>query len=51
MSTLDRMVARLLVRWLREPVRQVLAEQDPRQAGPRPTWRCTSTWSTGTPRS
>jgi hypothetical protein len=34
MSTLDRMMARLLVRWLREPVRQVLAEQDPRQAGP-----------------
>jgi acetyltransferase-like isoleucine patch superfamily enzyme len=34
MSTLDRMVARLLVRWLRAPVRQVLAEQDPRQAGP-----------------
>ena len=34
MSTLYRMVARLLARWLREPVRQVLAEQDPRQAGP-----------------
>ena len=35
MSTLDRWMARLLVRWLREPVAQVLAEQDPRQAGPR----------------
>jgi acetyltransferase-like isoleucine patch superfamily enzyme len=34
MSTLDRLVARLLSRWLREPVRQALAEQDPRQAGP-----------------
>jgi acetyltransferase-like isoleucine patch superfamily enzyme len=34
MSTRDRMVARLLGRWLREPLRQVLAEQDPRQAGP-----------------
>jgi acetyltransferase-like isoleucine patch superfamily enzyme len=34
MSTLDRMVARLLGRWLEEPLRQVLAEQDPRQAGP-----------------
>ena len=34
MSTLDRLVARLLSRRLREPVRQVLAEQDPRQAGP-----------------
>jgi acetyltransferase-like isoleucine patch superfamily enzyme len=34
MSTLDRLVARMLVRWLREPLRQVLAEQDPRQAGP-----------------
>ena len=34
MSTVDRLVARLAGRWLREPVRQVLAEQDPRQAGP-----------------
>ena len=34
MSTLDRLVARLLSRWLREPIRQVLAGQDPRQAGP-----------------
>jgi acetyltransferase-like isoleucine patch superfamily enzyme len=34
MSTLDRLVARLLGRWLEEPLRQVLAEQDPRQAGP-----------------
>jgi acetyltransferase-like isoleucine patch superfamily enzyme len=34
MSTLDRLAARLLARWLREPLRQVLAEQDPRQAGP-----------------
>jgi acetyltransferase-like isoleucine patch superfamily enzyme len=34
MSTVDRLVARLLGRWLREPPRQVLAEQDPRQAGP-----------------
>src|SRR5215211_5482637 len=34
MSTLDRLVARLLSRWLREPIRLVLAEQDPRQAGP-----------------
>ena len=34
MSTLDRVMARLLGRWLREPLRQVLAEQDPRQAGP-----------------
>src|SRR5918995_527616 len=34
MSTLDRLMARLLGRWLREPLRQVLAEQDPRQAGP-----------------
>jgi acetyltransferase-like isoleucine patch superfamily enzyme len=34
MSTVDRMVARLVMRWLREPIRQVLAEQDPRQAGP-----------------
>jgi acetyltransferase-like isoleucine patch superfamily enzyme len=35
MSTLDRLVARLLGRWLEEPLRRVLAEQDPRQAGPR----------------
>jgi acetyltransferase-like isoleucine patch superfamily enzyme len=34
MSRLDRLVARRLARWLREPLRQVLAEQDPRQAGP-----------------
>jgi acetyltransferase-like isoleucine patch superfamily enzyme len=34
MSTLDRVMVRLLARWLRGPVRQVLAEQDPRQAGP-----------------
>ena len=34
MSTLDRLVAWLLGRWLQEPLRQVLAEQDPRQAGP-----------------
>src|SRR5215208_77749 len=34
MSTIDRVMARLLGRWLREPLRQVLAEQDPRQAGP-----------------
>jgi acetyltransferase-like isoleucine patch superfamily enzyme len=34
MSTLDRLVARLLGRWLQEPLRRVLAEQDPRQAGP-----------------
>jgi acetyltransferase-like isoleucine patch superfamily enzyme len=34
MSTVDRLVARLAGRWLREPIRQVLAEQDPRQAGP-----------------
>ena len=34
MSTRDRLVAGLLGRWLREPLRQVLAEQDPRQAGP-----------------
>jgi acetyltransferase-like isoleucine patch superfamily enzyme len=34
MSTLDRLMARLLVRWLEEPLRQVLAEQDPRQASP-----------------
>ena len=33
MSTLDRLVARLLGRWLQEPLRRVLAEQDPRQAG------------------
>ena len=34
MSTFDRLMARVLGRWLREPLRQVLAEQDPRQAGP-----------------
>jgi acetyltransferase-like isoleucine patch superfamily enzyme len=34
MSRLDRLVARRLARWLEEPLRQVLAEQDPRQAGP-----------------
>src|SRR5215213_10078691 len=34
MSRLDRLVARRLARWLQEPLRQVLAEQDPRQAGP-----------------
>jgi acetyltransferase-like isoleucine patch superfamily enzyme len=34
MSTLDRLIVRLLSRWLREPIRRVLAEQDPRQAGP-----------------
>src|SRR4029450_9438129 len=34
MSPLARVRARLLARWLREPVRQALAEQDPRQAGP-----------------
>ena len=34
MSTLDRVMVRLLARWLRGPVRRVLAEQDPRQAGP-----------------
>jgi acetyltransferase-like isoleucine patch superfamily enzyme len=34
MSRMDRLVARLLGRWLQEPLRQVLAEQDPRQAGP-----------------
>jgi acetyltransferase-like isoleucine patch superfamily enzyme len=34
MSTVDRLVARLAGRWLREPIRRVLAEQDPRQAGP-----------------
>jgi acetyltransferase-like isoleucine patch superfamily enzyme len=34
MSTVDRLVARMVGRWLREPLRQVLAEQDPRQAGP-----------------
>jgi acetyltransferase-like isoleucine patch superfamily enzyme len=34
MSRIDRPVARLLARWLEEPLRQVLADQDPRQAGP-----------------
>ena len=34
MSTLDRVIVRLLARWLRGPVRQAMAEQDPRQAGP-----------------
>ena len=34
MTTLDRLVARLLGRWPRQPLREVLAEQDPRQAGP-----------------
>ena len=34
MSTLDRLVARLLGRFMEEPLRRVLAEQDPRQAGP-----------------
>jgi acetyltransferase-like isoleucine patch superfamily enzyme len=34
MWRIDRPVARLLARWLEEPLRQVLAEQDPRQAGP-----------------
>ena len=34
MTTLDRLVARLLGRWPRQPLREVLAGQDPRQAGP-----------------
>jgi acetyltransferase-like isoleucine patch superfamily enzyme len=34
MTTLDRLVARLLGRSPRQPLREVLAEQDPRQAGP-----------------
>jgi acetyltransferase-like isoleucine patch superfamily enzyme len=34
MWRIDRRVARLLARWLQEPLRQALAEQDPRQAGP-----------------
>jgi acetyltransferase-like isoleucine patch superfamily enzyme len=34
MSILDRLVARLLGRSARDPLREVLAEQDPRQASP-----------------
>jgi acetyltransferase-like isoleucine patch superfamily enzyme len=34
MSTFDRLVARLLGRSARDPLREVMAEQDPRQASP-----------------